>query len=197
MKLRKVIFASGNKGKIREVKEILAGNSLDIISLIDLNDQEEIIEDGITFEDNAHKKAHHVFNKYKIPVIADDSGLIVEQLNGKPGVFSARYAGENATDLENNKKLIKELKNMPVPHYASYYCLAVYYNGDKYINAEGVLKGQIVLFPKGENGFGYDPLFIAKDHEYTMGELDLFEKNKISHRAKAFNNLKKKLEGIL
>jgi XTP/dITP diphosphohydrolase len=195
--MHKIIFASRNKGKIREVKEILNGEYLEITSLIDLKDEEEIIEDGNTFNENARKKALHVFNKYRIPVIADDSGLIVEQLDGRPGVFSARYAGENATDLENNNKLIEELKDKPVPHHAGYYCQAVYYDGIKYVTAGGKLKGRIILSPQGDYGFGYDPLFIAENYDRTMAELDLNEKNKISHRGKAFNKLKSKLEGIL
>ena len=127
-----IIFASRNKGKIKEVKDILSGTSLEIVSLLDLNDDEDIIEDGITFEENAMKKASHVFNKYNIPVIADDSGLVVDQLNGQPGVHSARYSGPNATDEQNNLKLIEELKHLPEPHRAKYFCSAVYYNGEKY-----------------------------------------------------------------
>src|ERR1035441_572653 len=122
---------------MKEVLDILSGADLDIISLLDLNDNENIIEDGKTFEENALKKASHVFNKYKIPVIADDSGLAVDQLNGRPGVFSARYSGLNATDDQNNIKLIDELKHLPEPHYARYICSAVYYNGEKYLTAEG------------------------------------------------------------
>jgi XTP/dITP diphosphohydrolase len=188
-----IIFASRNKGKIQEVKDILVDTGLHIISLLDLNDHEDIIEDGLTFEENAVKKASHVFNKYKIPVIADDSGLVVDQLNGQPGVHSARYSGLNATDDQNNLKLIEELKHHPEPHPAHYICSAVYYYGDDYLTAEGKEKGIIILNPRGSNGFGYDPLFIPENYSVTMAELDPKEKNKISHRAKAFNELKKKL----
>jgi XTP/dITP diphosphohydrolase len=195
--LLKIIFASRNKGKIKEVKDILSGTDLDIISLLDLNDHENITEDGITFEENAIKKAAHVFNKYKIPVIADDSGLVVDQLNGRPGVFSARFSGINVTDEQNNMKLIDELKQLPEPHHAKYICSAVFYNGGKYLTAEGEIRGIITLNAKGVNGFGYDPLFIPENYSVTMAELDLNEKNKISHRAKAFNKLKKKLSFLL
>ena len=126
-----IIFASRNKGKIQEVKDILVDTGLHIISLLDLNDHEDIIEDGLTFEENAVKKAAHVFNKYKIPIIADDSGLVVDQLNGQLGVHSARYSGPNATDDQNNMKLIEELKHLPEPHPAKYFCSAVYYNGER------------------------------------------------------------------
>ena len=194
--LRRIIFASRNMGKILEVKDILAGTQLQIVSLLDLNDNEDIIEDGVTFEENAIKKASHVFNKYKIPIIADDSGLVVDQLNGQPGVHSARYSGPNATDNQNNIKLIEELKHLPEPHPAKYYCSAVYYNGIKYLSAEGEERGVITLVPKGSHGFGYDPLFIPENYSLTMAELDPIEKNKISHRAKAFNQLKKKLSTL-
>ena len=193
----KIIFASRNNGKIKEVKDILYGTSLEIISLLDLNDDEDIIEDGITFEVNAMKKASHVFNKYNIPVIADDSGLVVDQLNGQPGVHSARYSGPNATDEQNNLKLIEELKHLPEPHRAKYFCSAVYYNGEKYLTAEGEANGVIIPIAKGANGFGYDPLFIPQYFSVTMAELDPKEKNKISHRAKAFNELKKQLSFLL
>jgi XTP/dITP diphosphohydrolase len=191
-----IIFASRNKGKIQEVKDILAGTELHIVSLLDLNDHEYIIEDGMTFEENAIKKAFHVFNKYKIPVIADDSGLVVDQLNGQLGVHSARYSGPNATNDQNNMKLIEELKHLPEPHPAKYFCSAVYYNGEKYLTAEGEEKGIIILNAKGAHGFGYDPLFIPESYSVTMAELDPKEKNKISHRAKAFNELKKKLSSL-
>lgn len=189
----RIIFASKNIGKIREVKDILSGTDLEIISLLDLNDNENIIEDGKTFEENAIKKASHIFNKYKIPVIADDSGLAVDQLNNGPGVFSARYSGPNASDDQNNMKLIEELKHLPEPHHARYICSAVYFNGEKYLTAEGKERGIITLNAKGVNGFGYDPLFIPENYSVTMAELDPSEKNKISHRAKAFNKLKDQL----
>jgi XTP/dITP diphosphohydrolase len=195
--MSKLIFASQNSGKIKEVKSILFDSNLEIISLIDLNDFEDILEDGITFEENARKKALHVYNKYKVPVIADDSGLSVEQLNGRPGVYSARYSGENATSEHNNLKLIEELRDKPAPHYAAFICFAVYYDGMEFISADGEVKGAITLVPKGNSGFGYDPLFIPQNYERTMAELDPKEKNKISHRSIAFSKLKIKLKGIL
>ena len=189
----RIIFASKNKGKIQEVKDILADSNFEIVSLLDLNDNENIIEDGITFEENAKIKAAHVFSNYKIPVIADDSGIIVDQLNGRPGVHSARYSGENANDAQNNSKLIGELKPLPDPHPARYICSAVFYDGEQYLTAEGEERGTITLNAKGTNGFGYDPLFIPENYSVTMAELSPEEKNMISHRAKAFNELKKKL----
>jgi len=193
--MSKLIFASQNSGKIKEVKSILSDNNLEIISLIDLNDSDDILEDGATFEENAKKKALHVYNKYKIPVLADDSGLSVDQLDGSPGVLSARYSGENANAERNSRKLIKVLKDKPAPHYAAFICFAVYYDGKEFISADGEVKGIITIAPKGNSGFGYDPLFIPENYENTMAELGSEEKNKISHRFKAFTKLKNKLEG--
>lgn len=187
--MKKIIFASKNKGKIKEVKKILDDLKVDILSLLDLDGNIEIEETGHTFEENSKIKALEVFNKFKIATIADDSGIELEQLGGRPGVYSARYSGENATDEENNEKLIKELKDFSEPHLARYVCSAVFYDGSNYLVAEDEVKGKIISSPKGENGFGYDPYFVPDDYDCTMAELSLEEKNKISHRAKAFNKL--------
>lgn len=187
---RKIIFASKNAGKIREVKKILDGAEIELISLLDLNDLSEIKETGSTFEENAKIKAIEVFNKYKIPSIGDDSGLSVEQLFGAPGVYSARFAGLGANDEDNNRKLLRELEKFNEPHYAKYICCAVYFDGENFTITEGGVKGTIIKEPRGNNGFGYDPFFVPEGYTKTMGELPLEEKNKISHRSKAFYNLK-------
>ena len=191
---RKMIFASKNAGKIREVKKILGGAEIELISLLDLNDLTEIKETGSTFEENAKIKAAEVFNKYKIPSIGDDSGLSVEQLFGAPGVYSARFAGLGANDDDNNRKLLRELEKFNEPHHAKYICLAVYFDGENFTAAEGEVKGIIIKKPRGNNGFGYDPFFVPDGYTQTMGELPLEEKNKISHRSKAFYNLKNTLK---
>ena len=191
---RKIIFASKNKGKIREVKKIIDGADVELVSLLDLNDLSEIDESGTTFEENAKIKAAEVYNKYKIPAIGDDSGLSVEQLFGAPGVYSARYAGPGANDDDNNRKLLRELEKFKEPHHAKYICFAVYFDGENYAVADGEVEGIIVKEPRGNNGFGYDPFFVPDGYEQTMGELPLDEKNKISHRSKAFNNLKNALK---
>jgi len=185
----KIIFASKNKGKIKEVKKIFKEIDFELISLLDLNDFSEIEETGNTFEENAKIKATEVFNKYRIPSISDDSGLSVEQLYGAPGVFSARYAGKGANDEDNNRKLIRELEKFNEPHHAKYICYAVYFDGKNYKIADGEVKGTIIKEPRGENGFGYDPFFVPDGYNQTMAELSLDEKNKISHRSKAFKNL--------
>ena len=185
-----VIFASKNSGKIKEVKEILNGSNIKLLSLLGMDDSLKIIESGNTFEENARIKAVEVYNAFRIPAIGDDSGLSVDQLDGRPGVYSARYAGENASDEENNEKLLMELQNFPEPHSAKFICSAVYYDGKNFLNAYGELRGRIINSPHGENGFGYDPLFIPEGYSKTTAEIGLIEKNKISHRSIAFNKLK-------
>jgi XTP/dITP diphosphohydrolase len=186
----KLIFASKNEGKVREVSHILSDLKTKILSLNDIDNSPEIIENGETFLENAKIKAETVFRNYKIPALADDSGLVVEQLNGEPGIFSARYAGDNTNDEMNNSKLIRELINFPEPHKAKFVCSAVYYDGENFLSGYGEIKGRIIDKPRGINGFGYDPLFIADGYTKTMAELDLEIKNRISHRAIAFNELK-------
>ncbi len=186
----KVLFASKNQGKVREVKKILGEAGIEVLSLADFEDVPDVVEDRETFLDNSKKKAKEIYDKFRIPVVADDSGLSVEQLNGRPGVYSARYAGEDATDKDNNEKLISELTKLPSPHPARFISVAVYYNGNDYLSALGELKGEIILEPRGQNGFGYDPLFIPEGYNKTLAELTLEDKNRISHRAKAFSKLK-------
>jgi XTP/dITP diphosphohydrolase len=192
----KIIFASGNKGKIVEVRKLLSDLGIEIIALPDLDDAPEIIEDADTFEGNAKIKAKVVYDKYKLPVIADDSGLSVEQLGGAPGVYSARFAGEGCTYDDNNKKLLRELQKFPALHFAKFICHAVFYDGKEFVNSVGELKGEIVHEYKGTRGFGYDPIFRPEGHDKNLAELTLEEKNKISHRGKAFKGLKEKLREI-
>lgn len=192
--MKELIFASKNNGKIREVRSIFADTEFKITSLLDLNVNFDIDESADTFEDNAKIKAYEVYKKFNKPVIADDSGISVEQLKGKPGVYSARYAGENASDNDNNKKLIEELENFAKPHNAKYVCCAVFFDGENFVISYGEIKGQIIKKQRGNEGFGYDPLFIPSGYTKTMAELNPQEKNSISHRAIAFNELKEKLK---
>lgn len=191
--MKEIIFATGNKGKIQEVSQIFNNSEYKIISLYDLGYVHEIEETGNTFEANAFLKAKTIFDIYKKPVIADDSGLEVELLDGMPGVISARYAGENCTYEDNNIKLIRELSQLPRPHLAKFVCCAVYFDGQKQEIAYGYLHGKIISEFKGQKGFGYDPIFVPDEFDKTLAELDLEEKNKISHRGKAFEELKKLL----
>ena len=189
-----LIFATKNKGKIKEVKGILSDTGFEITSLLDLNDKLEIEENENTFEGNAKKKAREVYEKYRLPVISDDSGIELKQLNGIPGVYSARYAGENATDEDNNRKLLNELEKHPEPHPARYVCYAVFYDGKNFISGYGEVKGKIIMKRKGTNGFGYDPFFVPEGYDRTMGELPPAVKNSISHRGKAFRELREKIK---
>jgi len=188
--MRRIIFASKNEGKVEEVRYIFNDLKLEIISLSDVDFKGEIIESGNTFEENAMIKAAEIYDKYKIEVIADDSGLVVEQLNGEPGIYSARYAGSFAKDRENNEKLLNKLKSFPEPHRAKYFCAAVYFKGKEKYSAPGEVEGVIINEERGSMGFGYDPLFIPDGYDKTMAELEYGIKNKISHRYNAFSKLK-------
>ena len=191
--MRKIIFATKNGGKFREVKKLFDSTDIELISLKDFDNIPDIDENGNTFIENATIKAMEIYKLFKRPVIADDSGLSVEALNGAPGVVSARYAGEDASDKENNFKLLKELEKFEEPYKAKFVCASVYYNGKELISACGEMHGKIIKEARGSNGFGYDPLFVPDGYILTNGELELSEKNKISHRAKAFNELIKKI----
>jgi XTP/dITP diphosphohydrolase len=190
---KKIIFASKNEGKVREVRHILNGINAEILSLNDVGYIDEIHETEATFEGNAKIKAETIYNTFKLPTIADDSGIVAMQLGNEPGVYSARYAGENATDEDNNRKLLDRLKSYPEPHKGKFICAAVYYFGADFILAMGEIAGSIIKEPRGTNGFGYDPLFLPDGYDKTTAELPPEIKNKISHRFKAFNQLKKYL----
>lgn len=193
---KKIIFASRNEGKVKEIRHILNGINAEILSLNDAGFTGEIHETGETFEENAKIKAEIIFNAYKLPTIADDSGIVAMQLGNEPGVYSARYAGENANDEENNNKLLDRLKSFPEPHKAKFICAAVCYFGADFIVVKGEVEGIIINQPRGTNGFGYDPLFLPDGFDQTSAELPPEIKNKISHRYKAFSQLKKYLTEI-
>jgi XTP/dITP diphosphohydrolase len=190
---KKIIFASKNEGKVREVRHILNGIKAEILSLNDVGFTDEIHETADTFEGNAKIKAEIIYTKFKLPTIADDSGIVAMQLGNEPGVYSARYAGENATDEDNNHKLLERLISFPEPHKGKFVCAAVYYFGAEFIVAMGEIAGRITKEPRGTNGFGYDPLFLPDGYNKTTAELASEIKNKISHRFRAFNQLKKYL----
>ena len=185
-----LIISSNNKNKINEIKKLLSSLDINVLSLSDINFNEEILETGSTFSQNSYIKAKTIFDKYHMPVIADDSGLEVEALGGKPGVYSHRYAGEDCNDTANNLKLIEELNGV-LNRNANYTCDICYINKNGEVkHSTGKCYGIICNNPKGENGFGYDPYFYIESLGKTMAELDMDEKNKISHRAKALNQLK-------
>lgn len=188
--MKTIIFASGNKGKVQEVQDLFKDTYFKIVALSELDGVPEIIENGSTFEENAFIKAELIFKHFNIPVIADDSGLEVDALGGMPGVISARYAGESCSYDDNNQKLISELSGLEEPYRARFVTCAVYWDGNKRFSVHGELNGEIVTIPKGNNGFGYDPVFKPEGFDATLAELTLDEKNAISHRARAFSKLK-------
>lgn len=193
----KIILSSGNKHKINEITDILKNMPFDVVSKDDLGYKDfDVVEDGSTLEENAFKKAEELHMLVKGIVIADDTGLFVDALNGEPGVYSARYAGESVSYKDNNNLLLKNLKNFPMEKRTAKFktVIAVVFEDGKRIMAEGTCSGKIAFEERGENGFGYDPLFIVDGVDKTFAEMTEEEKNKISHRAKALLNLKKKLE---
>ncbi len=192
-----IIFASSNKGKILEVKKIFDGSIFNIISLYDLSGVPEIEETGDTFKENSLLKAKTIYEMHNKPAIADDSGLEIFQLGNKPGVYSARYAGENCSYDDNNNLVINQLQKFPEPHKARFVSCAVYFDGSSEFHFEGFLNGRIIKSPRGTNGFGYDPIFIPDGYDVTLAEMTVEAKNKLSHRAIAFNGLKQKLLKLL
>lgn len=186
--MKKLLFATKNLHKIRELSEILRDFEINS-AFAENNITDDVEETGSTFEENAKIKAEYLSKFTKKPVIADDSGIEVEYLKGAPGIYSARYAGIYATDEENNKKLLTELKGVSNRN-AKYVCVIDLAQEGKTIKTfRGEVKGRIALEPKGENGFGYDPIFLTGDGR-TMAELSSEEKHKISHRRRAVELLK-------
>jgi XTP/dITP diphosphohydrolase len=191
----KIVFASRNEGKVKEISEMFEGMDIELASLNNYDNIPEVDEDGKSFLENALKKAQIVSGCTGEIVLADDSGLQVDILGGEPGIYSSRYAGENATDAENNKKLLAKLKGIPLENRsASFCCVLVLYRTDgSYDYFEGKWRGQIIDEPRGSNGFGYDPIFMVPDLKMTAAELPAEIKNKISHRGRAFAQLKESL----
>lgn len=192
----KILVASNNKSKIKELNAILGELGVECVSLSDMGINAEVEETGSTFFENAKIKAEAFYKIAKIPTISDDSGLEVDALNGEPGVFSARYAGEHGNDDKNNQKLLENLKNVPDDKRTAHFKTVVYLVLDEntFISAEGTVNGFILNEKRGCNGFGYDPLFFSPELKKTFAEATAEEKNAISHRGNAIRSLKKKLE---
>lgn len=188
---RKVVLATRNKGKVKEFNKLFAQLGWEGISLDEFEGVPEVVEDGDTFEANAAKKAREISTYLGMPAVGDDSGLEVDALGGRPGVYSARYAGEEATDEANWRKLLGELADVPAEkRTARFRCvLALAEPGRDPIIAAGFCEGVIAEEPRGTNGFGYDPVFYLPQQGKSMAELSPEEKNQISHRAMAMQNL--------
>ena len=187
-----IIIATHNKGKAKEFKSLFKEYGYAVKTLHDYPEIGEVPETGDTFEENALQKASAISEELDTIVLADDSGLEVTALNGKPGIYSARFAGEHGNDQKNNKKLLKELENVKEENRtANFHCsLALVGPGKEPLFVEGNIEGRILFGPQGENGFGYDPLFYIPSLKKSMAELSNEEKNQISHRAKAIENLR-------
>jgi len=190
--MKRLVIATNNEGKAREIKAILGSFYAEILSLKDMGAAIEVVEDGATFEENAVKKALEVYKAARCDTLADDSGLCVEALGGRPGVYSARYAGENASDEENNAKLLFEMRD-ETDRRAKYVCVMALADENGILTATGESFGTITHAPCGEGGFGYDPLFYSAEFGTTYACLPPEIKNSISHRAKALEALKRKL----
>lgn len=187
---QRLIIASNNGGKLREFAQLLQPFGFEVISMRQAGFTDEITEDGDTFEENAHIKARAVFEATGLPTIADDSGLEIDFLGGAPGIYSARYAGENATDAQRCKKVLDELNGVDISLRAARFVCSIYfiYAEDEEYSVNGTVDGYIGEEPVGENGFGYDPIFML-DEDESMATIGEDEKNRISHRARAFEKL--------
>jgi XTP/dITP diphosphohydrolase len=188
----KVVLASRNRGKLREIVPLLAGLDFDLVTIDDVAPDCELREDGATFEANALAKARQAVQATGLAAVADDSGLEVTALDGAPGVYSARYAGSPSDDGRNNAKLLEALRQVPAPRrQARFRCVAAFVGPGPGIELvrSGDCEGEIIDQPRGDLGFGYDPLFLVPALGRTMAELPLDEKNRLSHRAAAFRAL--------
>jgi len=183
-----LVFASNNQHKIKEIKSIL-GNSFTLVSLNELNINEDIPEDEPLLEGNALSKARFVHNATGLNVFADDTGLEIEFLNGLPGVHSARFAGENKDSSANIDKVLSLMGNTPIRKARFRTVIALIYEKQEYL-FEGIVDGNIINEKRGKEGFGYDPVFIPEGRNKTFAEMNLDEKNTISHRSRAFEKLK-------
>jgi len=187
----KLLVATGNKGKLKEIRSLLEGSNIEIVGLDQLDNPPEVIEDGATFSANACKKALEMAKFSGYLTLADDSGLVVDALAGAPGVFSARYAGEQGDDAANNEKLLAEMENIADDkRQAAFHCVvALAWPDGRCETYDGKVSGLILRSPRGTDGFGYDPLFLVPEYGKTTAELPLEIKNRISHRGHALRKV--------
>ena len=193
-----LLVGSGNRGKAAELSGLLEGLPWEVRCLVDYAPVPAPVEDGLTFADNAVKKATYFSEAFGVSCLADDSGLVVDALGGAPGIYSARYAGDAADDKANNAKLLAELEGVPDPERtARFVCYAAFVRPGEPPHVEnGVVEGRIGFRPRGSGGFGYDPLFIPEGHTRTFGEMVAAEKKLISHRGRALQKMRGYLEKL-
>lgn len=191
-----LLVATRNAGKLREIRRLLAETGIRVLSLADFPELPEVVEDGRTFAANARKKGEEIAARSGLLALADDSGLSVTALDGAPGVHSARYAGVGATDAANNRKLLEALREVPAERrQAAFICVMALCRPDGDCQLfDGRIEGRILDAPRGEEGFGYDPLFFVPEYARTMAELPLELKNRISHRGEALRKVLARLQ---
>lgn len=192
-----IVLATTNKGKTKEFKELLKDFPIEIKDLSDFGPIPEVIEDGETFDDNAYKKASFTAKVLGYPAMADDSGLCVEALDGAPGVYSARYAGETATDAQNVEKLLDALKDEENRKAAFECVISIAVPTGAALTYEGRCEGILTREPAGDNGFGYDPLFFFPEFNKTFAQLSIAQKGDISHRGKALKEVSREMDKII
>ena len=192
-----LVIATGNPGKITEIQELLTGFPIEIKSLADFGPIPQVAEDGETFDENAYKKASFTAKILGIPALADDSGLMVEALGGAPGVLSARYAGENATDAQRVAKLLKAMKGQSHRKAAFECVISIAVPSGPALTYEARCEGLIAEQPTGQSGFGYDPLFFYPPLNKTFGQMTIAEKSQVSHRGKALQELIQEFDKVL
>lgn len=195
----KLLVATGNQGKLREIRHLFAETDLEIIGLDQLENPPEVIEDGDSFAQNAHKKAVEMAKFSGLLTLADDSGLVVDALNGEPGVHSARYAGQQGDDKANNEKLLHKMENVPDEKRRGAFCcvMALAWPDGRVQTFEGKISGFIMRGERGEGGFGYDPLFMVPEYGKTTAELPMQIKNRISHRGIALRQVLAELSKLV
>lgn len=191
--MQQLVFATNNAHKLTEVQAAVAGK-IKLLSLNDIACHDDIAETGSTFKENASIKSLFIYNKYKINCFADDSGLEIDALNGEPGVYSARYAGEHGNHAANNKKVLEQLKDVTNRKARFITVISLIWNGEEYF-FEGTVEGTIRTELSGSDGFGYDPIFQPDGFDVTFAEMTLTQKNAISHRGRAVEKLVKFLNG--
>lgn len=192
-----IVLATKNAGKVKEFEQLLKNFPVEIKNLNDFGPIPEVEEDGKTFDDNAYKKASFTAKVLGLPAIADDSGLVVEALDGAPGVRSARFAGENATDKENIEKLLHEMEGISNRKAAFECVISIAVPSGPALTYEGRCEGEITVKPEGTSGFGYDPIFYYPEYGKTFAEISGEEKNRVSHRGRALQEVAAEFDKVL
>lgn len=191
----KIILATKNKGKVKDFEKLTENMNIEVLSILDNIDIPDVVEDGNTFEENSAKKAVEIAKYTGIITISDDSGLCVDYLDGAPGIYSARYSGEDATDEKNIDKLLEVLKNVEKEKRTAYFTsvVSIGYPDGTSKSFRGEVKGEILFEREGNNGFGYDPIFYCYELKKSFGNATIEEKKSVSHRGRAFNKLKEEV----